>query len=78
MKTAQNEGKLGEPFSKLYFPTARPMFELYDLQNDPDELNNLAGKPEAAKIERQLKAEMQEWMILERDFVPLPLRGDTE
>ncbi|RYG66296.1 hypothetical protein EON80_15700, partial [bacterium] len=36
MKTSQTEGKLGEPFSKLYFPTARPMFELYDLQNDPD------------------------------------------
>jgi N-sulfoglucosamine sulfohydrolase len=49
------------------------MFELYDLQADPSEFNNLIGKPEAATLERTLKAALQEWMILQRDFLPLPI-----
>ena len=49
------------------------MFELYDLASDPSEFNNLHGKPEAAAIEKKLKAALQEWMILERDYVPLPV-----
>jgi len=76
IKGIQKEGKLSQQLSELYFPPARPMFEVYDLQNDPEELNNLAGKPEVAAIERELKAAMQEKMILDRDYVPLPLRGD--
>lgn len=47
--------------------------ELYDLEHDPNEFNNLAGKPEAAGVERELKAALQEWMILERDYLPLPV-----
>ena len=46
--------------------------ELYDLENDPHELENLAGKPVVARIERELKEQLAEWMILERDFLPLP------
>ena len=49
------------------------MFELYDLQEDPAEMTNLSGRRELAEIEADLKAVMQEWMILERDFVPLPI-----
>ena len=48
------------------------MFELYDLQDDPAEMTNLADKPELAAIEGELKDALQEWMILERDYVPLP------
>jgi hypothetical protein len=36
-------------------------------------MNNLAGKTEVAGVERELKAALQEWMMLERDFVPLPV-----
>ena len=49
------------------------MFELYDLEKDPNEFNNLAGNKDAASSERELKAAMQEWMILQRDFLPLPV-----
>ena len=66
-------GKLDAKFAKLYFATPRPMFELFDLEKDPDEFNNLAGTKEAASSERELKAALQEWMILERDFLPLPV-----
>ena len=67
------DGKLDAKSDKLYFAPTRPMFELYDLEKDPNEFNNLAGNPDAASVESELKAEMQEWMILQRDFMPLPV-----
>ena len=67
------EGKLDPKLDRLYFAPTRPMFELYDLESDPSELTNLAGRAEAAEVERRLKAALQEWMILERDYVPLPV-----
>jgi N-sulfoglucosamine sulfohydrolase len=67
------DGKLSPELAKLYFSPTRPMFELYDLQADPNELKNLAGTKEAADVEQKLKGVLQEWMILQRDFVPLPV-----
>ncbi len=67
------DGKLDAKIEKLYFSPTRPMFELYDLENDPNEFTNLAGNPDAASVERELKAKMQEWMILQHDFMPLPV-----
>ena len=49
------------------------MFELYDLQRDPSEMKNLIGQHEAGTLENELKKAMEEWMILERDYVPLPI-----
>ncbi len=67
------DGKLSPELARLYFSPTRPMFELYDLESDPAELKNLAGQSENAALERSLKAALMEWMILERDFVPLPI-----
>lgn len=72
LETMHSAGKLSPELSRLYFSPTRPMFELYDLQNDPGELHNLAGKPEEAGTEQQLRAALEEWMILQRDYVPLP------
>ncbi|MEY4816381.1 MAG: hypothetical protein RLZZ162_3454 [Verrucomicrobiota bacterium] len=66
-------GKLEPRIAQLYFAATRPPFELYHLENDPNEFTNLAGTPEAASVERELMATMQEWMILQRDFLPLPV-----
>lgn len=66
-------GKLSPETDRLYFAEHRPMFEMYDLQADPDEFRNLIGKPEAARVEADLKAKLQEWMILQRDYLPLPI-----
>jgi N-sulfoglucosamine sulfohydrolase len=66
-------GNLSPELSRLYFSPTRPMFELYDLASDPDELRNLSGETEAAGVESELKAALQEWMILERDYLPLPV-----
>jgi hypothetical protein len=67
------DGALSSEMSRIYFSPTRPMFELYDLEADPNEFNNLAGKKQAAEIEQELKTVLQEWMILQRDFLPLPL-----
>ncbi len=66
-------GRLAPRFSRTYFPHARPVFELYDLEKDPDEMDNLAGRAELAPVERELKLALQEKMILDYDYLPLPL-----
>jgi len=75
LQEMHKNGKLAPEFDRIYFSPTRPMLELYDLRNDPYEFNNLIGKPEAAAIESELRAALQEWMILERDYLPLPLSG---
>lgn len=71
----RNQNKeLEARFSGTYiFTTQRPIFELYDLQNDPDEFVNLSGNSDYAETERKLKAALHRWMILYRDVVPLPV-----
>ena len=51
----------------------RPSLEDHSLEADPDEMKNLAGTKDVAEVERRLKGTLQEWMILQRDFVPLPV-----
>ncbi len=45
----------------------RPAEELYDLNADPNELNNLAAKPEQAEIKRKLRGELEAWMTAQGD-----------
>jgi arylsulfatase A-like enzyme len=73
LKQMNAEEKLSPLHARLLFSATRPMFELYDLAADPNEFNNLAGVAESSAVERELKALLQEWMILERDFLPLPV-----
>jgi len=73
MVKAHEAGTLAAPLDKAYFTWPRPVFELYDLDADPNEMTNLAGQAEHAKIERELKIIMQEKMILDYDFLPVPL-----
>ena len=78
IQAMNQDGKLAPELARLYFSPARPMFELYDLARDPHEMTNLAGKPEHAAVERELKAQLQEWMILNRDYLPLPVPPGRE
>lgn len=50
------------PFFLAAAGAKRPEFELYDLLNDPGEMNNLAGRPEVAQIEAELKEKLKSWM----------------
>ncbi|AWB66309.1 sulfatase atsG [Saccharobesus litoralis] len=45
----------------------RPEFELYDLNNDPFELNNLAGKKSLHSEQSRLYQALQSWMLQQGD-----------
>ncbi len=71
-----HEGKqLDSAFETLWFTSPRAVYELYDLDTDPSELRNLAGQPDMKDIEQQLKEALQEKMILDYDYLPLPIAG---
>ena len=72
MRQANEQGKLSAGLVATYFTTPRPVYELYDLDADPSELNNLSGKPELAAVERSLRLALAEKMILDFDYLPLP------
>lgn len=50
---------------KAYY--TRTEFELFDLNSDPLELNNLAGQPEWEKKLAELKAELAGWTKAQGD-----------
>ena len=72
IKQAHADGKLAKGVSATYFTTPRPIYELYDLDADPAELENLSGKPELAQIEGALRLTLAEKMIVDFDYLPLP------
>ncbi len=47
--------------------------ELYDLENDPWELHNVAQEPEYAGVISELRLKLADWMIDTEDYVPVPL-----
>jgi N-sulfoglucosamine sulfohydrolase len=52
-----------EPANKKFYDLAfakRPAEELYDLRNDPDEINNIAADPACADIRAKLNAQLME------------------
>ncbi len=79
MQNLNAEGALAKGLSATYFATPRPVYEFYDLDQDPAELNNLSGQPEVAAAERTLRLEMAKKMIADFDYLPLPaIPGDDQ
>lgn len=72
IQDAHREGSLTPLYQRLYFQNPRPIVELYDLEKDPLEVQNLAGQESHREIERQLRIELEKWMIREHDYLPLP------
>ncbi len=70
MVAAHRAGTLKPEFVRAYFTQPRPVLELYDLETDPGELHNLAGRPELESVQRRLMEALQEKMITDYDFVP--------
>ncbi len=69
-----NQNKLDKQFAgTTIFSKERPMFELFDIENDPGELVNLSGRVEYSETERKLKGALLRWMTIYKDVVPLPL-----
>jgi arylsulfatase A-like enzyme len=78
MTKAHEEQKLAAEFEALYFTSPRPVYELYDLDADPNELHNLHGDKKLASVEHELKAALQAKMILDFDYLPLPIPSDPK
>ncbi|MCC5942550.1 MAG: sulfatase-like hydrolase/transferase [Balneolaceae bacterium] len=47
---------------KLWLQNTRPVHELYNINEDPHEINNLAGKAEYNKTLRKMSTELDNWM----------------
>ena len=61
LKYLREQGEL-TPEQELFLTESRPEHELYDLEKDPYELNNLAGDPEYKAVLRTLQAKLSRWM----------------
>jgi len=70
MEVLKKQGKL-TPAQMAFMGDQRPAGELYDMRNDPDEVNNLAGKPEYAEVQTRLSNVLDEW-LKEADLATYP------
>lgn len=68
---AHEAGTLKPEHERIYFGT-RPVYELYDLEKDPDQFHNLADDPEHRATGCELRDVLIRWMIREQDYLPLP------
>lgn len=57
----RNEGKLNE-IQMQWLRSSKPVEELFDTDNDPHEINNLAGDPAYAEKLSELRAECERWI----------------
>ena len=60
MNVLYMQGKLN-PTQARFMADTKPEFELYDLANDPHEINNLADDPRHASVKAELLEEIQHW-----------------
>lgn len=68
--TARREAGTLTPGQARLFEAPRPVVEVYDLEADPHELVNLAGRPEVERIARQLSRVLDAWIEETEDFPP--------
>lgn len=54
------QGKL-TPAQAAFFAPTKPEVELFDLRNDPHEVNNVADDPAYAEVKAELLAALEEW-----------------
>ena len=73
MTQAHLNKTLAKPFETLYFTNPRPVYELYDLDQDPNELTNVVNDAALTEVVYELKEALQEKMIVDFDYLPLPI-----
>jgi uncharacterized sulfatase len=60
MNVLNMQGKLN-PVQARFMAASKPEFELYDLEEDPHEINNVADDAKHAKVKAELLAEINRW-----------------
>jgi N-sulfoglucosamine sulfohydrolase len=60
MNVLNMQGKL-TPAQAAFFAPTKPEFELFDLESDPHEINNLADDPALSTVKADLLAELNAW-----------------
>lgn len=66
MNVMNMQGQLN-PAQARFMAATKPEFELYDLQGDSHEINNLADDPEHAQVKAELLAEINRWRAEVKD-----------
>lgn len=66
MNVLNMQGKL-TPTQARFMASRKPEFELYDLEKDPHEINNLADDPKHEKVKARLLAEINRWRKAVKD-----------
>jgi len=69
-ETAFNTGKTNEIQSRYFL--FKPVEELYDTENDPWEVNNLADKPDYSKVLDRMRNALNEWRLETADAGIIP------
>jgi arylsulfatase A-like enzyme len=69
MLKLQKKGELSK-VQQACMLAPRPKWELYDLQKDPHELNNLIHDPKYTKIKQELMQALKSWSQKSNDFMP--------
>jgi len=57
---AKHEGVRGDRYKLIHFTEPEDFYELYDLQQDPNEMENRFGDPELAEVQERLMQELAE------------------
>ena len=65
------EGKLKGP-QKLFFQKTKPNEELYDIEADPYEINNLADSPQYKHVLERMRGVLERWMEDTDDLGRIP------
>jgi len=65
LRKLHESGELPEASERLWHP--KPVEELYDLENDPQELNNLANDPDFQAVKQELRQQLHQHILRTRD-----------
>lgn len=71
IRRVHQAGKL-PPEARLFMADRKPLEELYDLKNDPHEINNLADDPKCAAILARLRKAHFQWVRDTKDLGLIP------
>ncbi|MFG0254986.1 MAG: sulfatase, partial [Rhodopirellula sp. JB053] len=64
IEAAKTDDRAAKILARYY---GRPKYELYDLENDPNELDNLAGREELSSVHRALTEDLSDWIESQGD-----------